>query len=225
MQKLFQVEGVRGCARVICFSPKHHLTMAEMSKEEIVPIIKEWIFQINDLKSLDYVNYVQVFENKGSVMGCSNPHPHGQVWATQDVPQEPAAELTSLRAYREKNHSCLLCDVVSVEEELKSRIVVENEFWMCIVPFWAVWPFETLVLPKTHVNSLTKLSEAQQVSLADILQNITCRYDNLFQTSFPYSMGVHGAPIHQESDDTMHLHLHFYPPLLRSATFKKFLVG
>jgi UDPglucose--hexose-1-phosphate uridylyltransferase len=225
MQKLFKAEGVRGCARVICFSPKHHLTMAEMKKEEIVPIIKEWILQINDLKSFDYVNYVQVFENKGAVMGCSNPHPHGQVWATQDIPQEPAAELASLRMYRDQNYSCLLCDMVAVELEVKSRIVVENDSWLCIVPFWAVWPFETLVLPKVHINTLTKLSEIQQLHLADILQQITCRYDNLFETSFPYSMGLHSAPIHQESDDTMHMHLHFYPPLLRSATVKKFLVG
>jgi UDPglucose--hexose-1-phosphate uridylyltransferase len=163
-------------------------------------------------------------------MGCSNPHPHGQVWATQDIPQEPAAELSSLSSYKETNHSCLLCDLVQVEIKVKSRIVVENQTWIAIVPFWAVWPFETLVLPKAHVSTITNLSETMQSGMADILQRITCKYDNLFETSFPYSMGIHGAPLRNGQDmayedNVMHLHVHFYPPLLRSATVKKFLVG
>lgn len=160
-------------------------------------------------------------------MGCSNPHPHGQVWATQDIPQEPAAELASLSKYKESNHSCLLCDLVQVEMKVKSRIVVENDTWIVIVPFWAVWPFETLVLPKSHVSAMTDLSESIQSGLADILQRISCKYDNLFETVFPYSMGIHGAPLRHDgqNDGVMHLHIHFYPPLLRSATIKKFLVG
>ncbi|KAJ3344846.1 galactose-1-phosphate uridyl transferase [Kappamyces sp. JEL0680] len=218
MERLFNAQGVKGCARVICFSPKHHLTMAEMSRDEILPIIKEWIRQVNDLKALAYVNY-------GAIMGCSNPHPHGQVWATEDIPQEPFAELESLKKYRDEHHSCLLCDLVAIEQELGTRVVAENDSWLCLVPFWAVWPFETLVLPKSHVNAVTRLSEKQQLDLAAILQNITCRYDNLFETSFPYSMGLHGTPLHKEDDETMHLHIHFYPPLLRSATIKKFFVA
>ena len=161
-------------------------------------------------------------------MGCSNPHPHGQVWATEDIPQEPAAERASLIKYREENRSCLLCDLVKVERAVKSRIVVENDEWICIIPFWALWPFETLVLPKQHVSSMTELSEDMQNTLADILRRITCKYDNLFETSFPYSMGIHGAPLREKDElikGVMHLHIHFYPPLLRSATVKKFLVG
>jgi UDPglucose--hexose-1-phosphate uridylyltransferase len=231
MMRLFNVQGVRGCARVICFSPKHHLTMAEMSNKEICEIVKEWINQMEDLVNFDYVNYVQLFENKGAVMGCSNPHPHGlyhliigQVWGTEDIPQEPAAELASLAKYHAKNHSCMLCDLVELESALKIRVVVENDEWICIVPFWAIWPFETLVLPKTHADSVTKLSEGQQHGLADILRKITCKYDNLFRTSFPYSMGLHQAPLRDQSG-IMHMHIHFYPPLLRSATVKKFIVG
>lgn len=224
MKRLFKAEGVRGCARVICFSPKHHLTMAEMESQEILAIVKQWISITRELRELDYVNYVQLFENKGSVMGCSNPHPHGQVWATETVPQEPASELKALAAYKDKNHTCMLCDLVKVEQSVKERIVIENASWMCIVPFWAVWPFETLLLPKEHVSTIDGLNEKQQVDLSEILRNITCRYDNLFETSFPYSMGIHGAPFTDDSN-VMHLHFHFYPPLLRSATVKKFLVG
>ncbi|KAI8896362.1 UTP--hexose-1-phosphate uridylyltransferase [Globomyces pollinis-pini] len=226
MKKLFHVEGVRGCGRVICFSPKHHLTMAEMSEDEIQNIVTEWINQLHDLKSLSYVNYVLLFENKGAVMGCSNPHPHGQIWATEDIPHEPASELKALIKYQSENHSCLLCDLVQVEIDVGERMVYQNQSWICIVPFWAIWPFETLILPKFHVSSLISLTESQQKDLSNILQKITCKYDNLFQTVFPYSMGVHGAPIHDNlTDHPMHLHLHFYPPLLRSATVKKFLVG
>jgi UDPglucose--hexose-1-phosphate uridylyltransferase len=226
MNRLFKAEGVKGIARVICFSPKHNLTMAEMTQQEILHIVKEWIFQTIDIRKLDFVNYVQLFENKGAVMGCSNPHPHGQIWATSNIPQEPARELQSLTKYKKENGTCLLCDLVEVEMSSGERIVFQNETWICIVPFWAVWPFETLLLPKSHLSSIDMLSEQQQLDLAHILGVITCKYDNLFETSFPYSMGIHGAPSHDDLDDhPMHLHIHFYPPLLRSATVKKFLVG
>jgi UDPglucose--hexose-1-phosphate uridylyltransferase len=226
LDRIFKVEGVRGVARVICFSPKHNLTMAQMTTDQIFYIVKRWIQETIDLRKLEFVNYVQLFENKGAVMGCSNPHPHGQIWATQDIPQEPERELRALSKYRKEHQSCLLCDLVEIEISSGERIVIQNDSWICIVPFWAVWPFETMVLPKSHVSSIDLLNEKQQRDLADILRGITCRYDNMFETSFPYSMGIHGAPSHDDlTDHPMHLHLHFYPPLLRSATVKKFLVG
>jgi UDPglucose--hexose-1-phosphate uridylyltransferase len=226
MKQLFKVQGVRGTAKVVCFSPKHNLTMAQMSSQEILLIIKTWIKETVGLRHNETVQYVQIFENKGAVMGCSNPHPHGQIWATEVIPQEPANEIAAQQKYRDDHGSCLLCDVVNVEVEVKDRIVTENDSWMVIVPFWAVWPYETLVLPKSHVSAIDVLSEKQQVDLSEILRIITCKYDNMFETSFPYSMGLHGAPVNDDpSDHPMHLHLHFYPPLLRSATVKKFLVG
>lgn len=200
--------------------------MAQMKSSEILQVIKEWITQTNAHMNLPTVNYVQIFENKGAVMGCSNPHPHGQLWATEVTPQEPAKELVSLQKYRSANCACLLCDLVKVELEVKDRVVTENESWIVIVPFWAVWPYETLVLPKIHISSLVDLSEQQQIDLSSILRILTCKYDNMFETSFPYSMGIHGAPVNDDTrDHVMHLHLHYYPPLLRSGTVKKFLVG
>ena len=226
MRKLFQVKSVRGSAKVICFSPKHNLTMAQMNEDEILLVIKEWIFQVKSHKNIESVNYVQIFENKGAVMGCSNPHPHGQLWATEVVPQEPAKELASLAKYLAENRSCMLCDLVKVELEVKDRIVIENDSWVVVVPFWAIWPFETLVLPKQHISSIEVMTPTQQTDLASILRILTCKYDNMFEVSFPYSMGIHGAPINDApTDHVMHLHMHYYPPLLRSATVKKFLVG
>jgi UDPglucose--hexose-1-phosphate uridylyltransferase len=222
--RLFKVQGVRGCAKVICFSENHNLTMAEMNSGQIELIIERWKSEIIDLKSTADLKYVQIFENKGSSMGCSNPHPHGQIWATDIVPQEPAKELASLTKYRNENNCCLLCDLVATEQSVKDRIVCENNNWICIVPFWAVWPFETMILSKLHISSLESISINQQKDLADLLQKVTCKYDNIFNTSFPYSMGIHGEPFGDDSG-IMHLHLHFYPPLLRSATVKKFLVG
>ncbi|KAJ3314587.1 hypothetical protein HDV04_006146 [Boothiomyces sp. JEL0838] len=224
VNRLYKAQGVRGCAKVVCFSPDHSKTMAEMNADEIVEIVKTWKNLALELKEMPNINYAVMFENKGSAMGCSNPHPHGQVWATEDVPQEPAAEIKSLKKYQNEHHSCLLCDLVKTELAFKDRIVCQNDSWICIVPFWAIWPFETLLLPKEHVNSIDTISEQQQKGLAALLSEITCKYDNLFETSFPYSMGLHGAPL-KEENSPMHLHLHFYPPLLRSATVKKFLVG
>jgi UDPglucose--hexose-1-phosphate uridylyltransferase len=167
MKNLFQVESVRGTARVVCFSPKHNVTMARMKTEEIVPIIQAWRAQVVDLAKLSTVNYVTVFENKGEAMGCSNPHPHGQIWATESIPQEPAKELASLAAYRDKNGCCMLCDLVTLELSTKDRIVDQNDSFVCIVPFWAVWPFETLVLPKTHSSSLTQFTPKQDSDLGN----------------------------------------------------------
>lgn len=199
-----------------------------MSEQDILPVVKQWIKCYEDMAKVEYINHVQIFENKGSAMGCSNPHPHGQMWCTEDVPEEPAKEIKAMAEYRQQNNACLLCDYAKLETTTqgKPRVVCENDSFACVVPFWAVWPFETMVVSKRHVTSVSKLDDVQQKDLANILRRIACRYDNLFQCSFPYSMGIHQAPVDgQDHNDDTHLHIHFYPPLLRSATVKKFLVG
>lgn len=226
MKNLFMVQSVRGTARVICFSPKHNVTMAQMQPHEITLIIHAWRAQLVELKALESVNYVTIFENKGEAMGCSNPHPHGQIWATETIPQEPAKELASLAAYRVKNGCCMLCDLVKLEISTKDRMIEENDSFICIVPFWALWPFETLILSKNHLSSLVQFNAKEDADLADIMQSLTARYDNMFECSFPYSMGIHQSPVKEDpANHEMHFHIHFYPPLLRSATVKKFLTG
>ncbi|KAJ3183831.1 galactose-1-phosphate uridyl transferase [Geranomyces variabilis] len=223
---LLRAEGVRGQCSVVCFSPKHNIAMAQMSTDAIKHVVDTWAREYTELSKLDYINYVQIFENKGAVMGCSNPHPHGQIWALEDVPEEPSKEIRAMKKYRAAKGRCLLCDYAKLETADRSRLVCENDSFVCVVPFWAVWPYETLIVAKHHVASLPQLSEAQRVDLADILRRITCRYDNVFECSFPYSMGVHGAPSDgKDHSEDSHLHLHMYPPLLRSASVKKFLVG
>jgi UDPglucose--hexose-1-phosphate uridylyltransferase len=221
--ELFRVQPVRGECRVICFSPRHDLTLAQMAVPDIRRVVDVWADQVIEL-GREY-RWVQLFENKGAVMGCSNPHPHGQVWASSSLPNEPAAEDRQQRAYLAEHKSPLLLDVVQREADSNSRIVVQNEHWMVFVPFWAIWPFETLLVPRRHVLRLPDLSEAERDSLAAILRALLIRYDNLFETSFPYSMGWHGAPTEQGDFSHWQLHAHFYPPLLRSATVKKFMVG
>ncbi|KAJ3020674.1 galactose-1-phosphate uridyl transferase [Thoreauomyces humboldtii] len=224
---LLKAEGVRGQCRVVCFSPKHNLAMAQMDTSEIRSVVDTWAEQYEELGKLDYINYVQIFENKGAVMGCSNPHPHGQLWALEDVPEEPSKEIRAMNKYHAEKHGrCLLCDYVALEVGDRSRLVCENESFVCVVPFWAVWPYETLILSKQHKASIPELDDKQRTDLADILRRITCRYDNVFECSFPYSMGIHGAPSDgKDHSIDSHLHLHMYPPLLRSASVKKFLVG
>ena len=222
-EDVFRVEPVRGECRVICFSPRHDLTLAQMDNPEIRRVIDVWADQVNELgKSY---RWVQLFENKGAVMGCSNPHPHGQVWAGSSLPNEPAAEDREQKEYFEHHSSPLLLDIASRELSAGTRLAVENEHWLAVVPFWAIWPFETLLLPRRHVLRLPDLSEPERNSLADILRRLLIRYDNLFETSFPYSMGWHGAPTTEGEFSHWQLHAHFYPPLLRSATVKKFMVG
>ncbi|CAG8569692.1 27900_t:CDS:2 [Dentiscutata erythropus] len=229
-QFLHKSDGVRGECKVMCFSPKHNITVAEMSKDAIIPVIKAWIEVYRNSFSIPYINHVQIFENKGAIMGCSNPHPHCQIWCTELIPEEPTKEIISMTKYYEKNNSCLLCDYVLLETlklKDKPRIVCENDSFVCVTPFWAIWPYETMIIAKSHITSLIELDGEKQLSdLADIIRRITCRYDNVFKCSFPYSMGIHQAPIDEKdhSHDS-HLHLHFYPPLLRSSTVKKFLVG
>lgn len=220
---LFQVEAVRGTSRVICFSPRHDLSLAEMTVEDIGKVIKVWIDQFIELSKT--YHWIQIFENKGAIMGCSNPHPHGQIWASNRIPNEPFKENKQQKSYFKQHNSVLLRDYMSQELDANERIIVENDHWAVMVPFWATWPFETLLLPKRHVKYMSDLNNDEQKSLAEILKAHLVRYDNLFETSFPYSMGWHSAPTDNKNYPHWQLHAHFYPPLLRSATVKKFLVG
>lgn len=222
---LFQVRSVQGTSRVICFSPRHDLTLAEMSVEEILPVIEVWKSQTAELG--ERYAWVQVFENKGAVMGCSNPHPHGQIWATNTVPTLVWKEDSAQRAFAQRTGNTLLLEYALSESAKGDRTVEENEDWIVVVPFWATWPYELLLLPKVHRPRLTDLSAREERSLAEILRLSLIRYDNLFETSFPYSMGWHGAPFvgEMEAESAWQLHAHFYPPLLRSASVRKFMVG
>lgn len=220
---LLRTESESGICRVICFSPRHDLTLPEMAVEDIRHVIDVWAEQVTELGK--QYRWVQVFENKGAIMGCSNPHPHGQIWAGSALPNEPAKEECQQRVYFEERKLPLLVDYADIESILRERIVVENKDWVAVVPYWAVWPFETLLLPRRHVLRLPDLTDSERDALADILKRLLTRYDNLFEVSFPYSMGWHGAPTDDGDYSHWQLHAHFYPPLLRSATVKKFMVG
>jgi UDPglucose--hexose-1-phosphate uridylyltransferase len=215
----------RGICRVVCFSPRHDLTLAKMSPAELRAVVDAWTEQYCSLGSEEEINSVLIFENRGAMMGASNPHPHGQIWANATQPNEPAKEQASFLAYQREHSSCLLCEYLKLEKEKSKRMVCENKEFAAIVPFWAVWPFETMVLSKRHVGSLEQLTASGRDGLADILHDVTTRYDQLFQTSFPYSMGFHQRPTDGEAHAEWHFHAHFYPPLLRSAAIRKFMVG
>ena len=224
-EALLVAEAERGLCRVVCFSPRHDLTLPQLSSEQLEAVVRTWVEQTRELGAYDFINYVQVFENKGAAMGCSNPHPHGQIWATTHVPNEPAKELAAQTEYREQYNSCLLCDYGDTELRVAERLVALNEHFVAVAPFWAIWPFEVLLLAREHVATLLDLNAAQVTALATILREITARYDGLFAVSFPYSMGFHQAPSDGRPHPEWHFHAHFYPPLLRSATVKKFMVG
>ncbi len=212
---------------MVCFSPRHDLTLPVMSLPEIRGVVDVWASQMVELGQR--YRWVQVFENKGAVMGSSNPHPHGQIWGSDLLPNEPTKEERQQRAFFQEHASPLLVDYAALEAEQRERVVVENEHWLTVVPYWAVWPFETLLLPRRHVLRLPDLNSVERDALASALKRLLTRYDNLFEVSFPYSMGWHGAPSGPAApgDAYVHwqLHAHFYPPLLRSATVKKFMVG
>lgn len=215
----------RGRCRVVCFHPNHSLTLARMEPADIRRVVDTWVAQYAELGAEPHIGHVQIFENRGAMMGASNPHPHCQIWATEHVPDEPAIETVALQEYRQQHGSCLLCDYVKTELADGSRIVVQNDDFLAVVPWWAVWPFETLVLAKTHLHSMSDFNESQKASIGDILKQVTTRYDNLFETSFPYTMGFHQSPTDGEPHAEWHFHAHYYPPLLRSATVRKFMVG
>ena len=220
---LFETAAARGTSRVICFSPDHSLTLPELPDAAIERIVETWCVQTAELGR--QYRWVQLFENKGTMMGCSNPHPHGQVWATDYLPNEPAAEDVHQRAWHERFGRPLLLDLAEREIEAGERLVVRNAHWLAIVPYWAVWPFETLLIPTFPVRRMPDLDEHARRDLASILGRLTRCYDALFDTSFPYSMGWHGAPFDDRDPESWQLHAHFFPPLLRSASVRKFMVG
>jgi UDPglucose--hexose-1-phosphate uridylyltransferase len=222
---LLVAQGERGICRVICFSPRHNLTLSQMQRREIQSVVEVWVEQLADLGSLPYIKYVQIFENQGAMMGASNPHPHCQVWASAHLPNEVAKEQAAQKDYLAEHKLCLLCNYLALEQQLAERVVCDNQHFSVIVPFWAIWPYETLVLAKRHVSGLRELTHDERGALADIMKRLTTRYDNLFEVSFPYSMGFHGAPSGSGNHPEWHLHAHFYPPLLRSARVRKFMVG
>lgn len=215
----------RGLCRVVCFSPRHNLTLPELDHAAIENVIAAWTEQTVDLSQKDFIHYVQVFENKGAPMGCSNPHPHSQVWATEHIPVEPAKELERQRAYFHTHSRTLLSDYLAEEHKRKERILFANDHFTALVPFWAVWPFETMIIAQRNIARLTDLTPAEVSALAEVLKRLTTRYDNLFEISFPYSMGFHQAPFDGQPHPEWTLHAHCYPPLLRSATVRKFMVG
>lgn len=249
---LLQAEPVKGKCYVLTFSAAHNISLADMNPETIVPIIQTWtaiytahlspqspltqvakhITPTNPHaeveKPKDQYRWMQIFENKGVAMGCSNPHPHGQIWTTTSLPEEPTLELRQLtKYYGEQGGQHLLVDYAQLEREKGERVVWQNDTFLVLCPWWATWPFEVMILPTKHIRSLVDLSEQEQLQLAQAIAEVTRRYDNLFETSFPYSMGIHQAPLDGTAEDfeCSSLHIHFYPPLLRSATVRKFLVG
>jgi UDPglucose--hexose-1-phosphate uridylyltransferase len=219
---LLVAEGEPGICRVVCFSPKHNLTLANMEPADIRKVVDVWVEQWLELGGRDWIGHVQIFENRGAMMGASNPHPHCQIWSNRSVPNEVAKELHS---FDEWHGGCLLCDYGKLERASAERVVDENDGFVSVVPFWAVWPFETMVLAKRHCTAMDQLSDPERDDLADILRRTTARYDRVFSAPFPYSMGLHQRPTDGAAHDSFHFHAHFYPPLLRSATVRKFLVG
>jgi UDPglucose--hexose-1-phosphate uridylyltransferase len=222
---LLIAKGELGVCRVVCFQPRHDLTIALMSVEDIRHVVDVWTEQYIELGSKRDINWVQIFENRGAMMGASNPHPHGQIWANATLPNEADKESRHQRNYLDEHKACLLCDYLKQESRSNQRVVYENETFQALVPFWAVWPFEMMLLSKRHLTGLDELMEAERDDLADILKQLTIRYDNLFRTSFPYTMGFHQRPTDGVPHPEWHFHAHYYPPLLRSATVRKFMVG
>jgi UDPglucose--hexose-1-phosphate uridylyltransferase len=222
---LLVAEGERGVCRVMCFSPRHDLTLSTMSVGEIEEVVRTWIAQFEELSSLDGMTHIQIFENRGEMMGASNPHPHCQIWVTNSVPQQPARELLSQQTYLENHGSCLLCDYLKLEDTEKTRIVCSNEGFISVVPFWAVWPFEILLCSRRHIGALPELSKTEVEGLSVMLKQMISTYDRVFDVPFPYSMGFHQSPTDKSDHPEWHFHAHFYPPLLRSATVRKFMVG
>ncbi|HEY1341954.1 MAG TPA: UDP-glucose--hexose-1-phosphate uridylyltransferase [Bryobacteraceae bacterium] len=214
-----------GICRVVCFSPKHNLTIANMAPGDLRIVVDAWVEQYGDLGSRPNIHYVQIFENRGPMMGASNPHPHCQIWAGRSIPNEVAKEQASLTTWRSERGACMLCEYTRIERAMRDRVVEENDAFLAVVPFWAVWPFETLVIARRHLTAIDKLDDPERDGLAEILKRLTARYDRLFNVSFPYTMGFHQRPTDGAPHDEWHLHLHFYPPLLRSATVRKFMVG
>lgn len=224
-QDLIVAQGEPGLCRVICFSPRHDLTLATMSVTKIERVVRLWRGETSRLEADPHIGAVQIFENRGAMMGASNPHPHCQIWATHSEPNETVKESARQRDYFASRGRCLLCDYLALELEAGERIVYANDGFAALVPFWATWPFETLLLPQRHLAGFDEITGDYSRALADILSRVTRAYDALFGTPFPYSMGFHQRPSRHGPHPHWHFHGHFYPPLLRSATIRKFMVG
>ena len=222
---LFKSESEQGICKVICFSPDHSMSLADMEVLDINKVVKTWQNEYTELGSNDMINYVQIFENKGAVMGCSNPHPHGQIWCQSTLPNEVDKKDQQQRTYFSENNTSLLGDYLEQELEANERIIYQNDDFVVLTPFWAVWPFETMIIPKKQYINITKISEQESLNFADAISKITKAYDKLFDCSFPYSSGIHQSPTNGKINDYWHWHMSFYPPLLRSKTVKKFMVG
>ena len=222
---LLEAESESGICKVICYSPNHNLTLSLMEERDIEEVIILWQKEYSTLGSDPNINHVQIFENKGAIMGCSNPHPHGQIWAQRSIPQEVQKKGIHQKTYWKQNKSSLLGDYLKQELNAKARILLENESFVALVPYWAVWPFEAMIVPRRHITSILEFSQQEVSDYASILKALTTKYDNLFETSFPYSAGIHQSPTDGKDNSYWHMHMSFYPPLLRSAEVKKFMVG
>jgi UDPglucose--hexose-1-phosphate uridylyltransferase len=222
---LLVAESEPGICRVVCFSPKHNRSLATMDVNEIETVVETWHQQFRELGNVDFVNYVQIFENRGAMMGASNPHPHCQIWATYSIPQEPRKELGAQYKYFSTCDRCLLCDYVELERKQKVRIVAENARFLAVVPFWAIWPFETLICSRNHMGNMNEFTSDDTRQLSAMLKQVISAYDKLFEVPFPYTMGFHQSPTDGVEHPEWHFHAHFYPPLLRSAAVRKYMVG
>jgi len=222
---LLKAQSETGICKVICFSPDHSKSLADMSSSEIQKVVLAWQNEYKELGKIENINYVQIFENKGAVMGCSNSHPHGQIWSQSTLPNEVEKKDKQQRLYYDKVNSSLLGDYLKQELKLQERIIFENEAFVVLIPFWAVWPFETMIIPKKHQSNILALNKEESLQYAEAISVITKAYDKLFDTSFPYSSGIHQAPTDGNDNNHWHWHMSFYPPLLRSASVKKFMVG
>jgi UDPglucose--hexose-1-phosphate uridylyltransferase len=222
---LLVAQGEPGLCRVICFSPRHDLTLSTMRPEDIEEVIRTWVAQFRELGEMAEINHVQIFENRGAMMGASNPHPHCQIWATASIPDAPAKELSAQQGYAASRGACLLCDYLKLEQQQAIRIVHENPGFVSMVPFWAVWPFEVLLCSRRHLAAFSDFIPEEVSHLAQALQGLTSTYNRVFESPFPYSMGFHQSPTDGMQHPEWHFHAHFYPPLLRSATVRKFMVG
>jgi len=224
-KELLRAEPERGMCRVLCYSPRHDLTLGNMEPDAIRKVVDAWTEQYSELAALPWIRHVQIFENSGAMMGASNPHPHGQIWANERIPNEPAKETKYQTLHLEERKSCLLCDYSTLESTRQERIVCQNDSFVVLVPFWAVWPYETMLLARSHRGALPDLEEKERDDLAEILPRLIRAYDRVFDAPFPYSMGFHQRPTDGQDHPEWHFHAHFYPPLLRSTTVRKFMVG
>ncbi|WP_299434661.1 UDP-glucose--hexose-1-phosphate uridylyltransferase [uncultured Aquimarina sp.] len=222
---LLKADAEIGICKVVCFSPNHSLTLPIMKVEEITSVIQLWQEEYINLGNMKDINYIQIFENKGAIMGCSNPHPHGQIWAQGSIPEEIKKKTKEQKKYWEVHKKSLLGSYLKQELELKKRVLIENDHFVALVPYWAIWPYETMIIPRRNRKSIDQLTKEELVSFAEIIKSLTTKYDNIFKTSFPYSAGIHQAPTDGSAHEEWHMHMSFYPPLLRSATVKKFMVG